>query len=416
MKIIHPGNKMRYLPRFLTLQFREAVEHHPVVVLTGARQVGKSTFLRRTPPTNQWRYLTLDDFDVLSQAQQDARALLSGSGPLVIDEVQKEPRLLSAVKQRVDESGMERRYVLSGSANLLLLEQVSETLAGRAVYLTLGPMTFRETQESPPSPLLEELLAGKIPDESRTDAPNINLDFWVWRGGMPPLASVTHETAILRWWEGYVATYLERDLRQLRQINSLADFRQVMVAAALRNGQLMNQTEISRDVSVSQPTVHRYLNLLSATHLLGRLPAYARNRTKRLVKSSKLFFADTGLAAFLCGYYDVDTIRDAKIWGGFFEGFVFQHLHILGQLLTPQARLFYWRTTSGAEVDFVIEHGKRLLAIEVKSASAIRYADAANLRLFLQEYPEASCGVVCYCGDEIIRLDERIIAIPWRLF
>ena len=125
-----------------------------------------------------------------------------------------------------------------------------------------------------------------------------------------------------------MTTYLEPDLRQLKHIDSLADCRRVMVAIALRNGQLINQTQLSRDVSVSQPTVHRYLNLLKATHLLERLPSYARNRTKRLIKSPKLFFADTALVAFLSGYYDIDTMRDSAIWGHLFENFVFQHPRI----------------------------------------------------------------------------------------
>ena len=406
---------MQYLPRWITSRFQEAVADHPVVILTGARQVGKSTFLRHASPMQAWRYLTLDDFDTLEQAQRDPRALLAGKVPLVLDEVQREPRLLSAVKQSVDESRSERRFVLSGSANLLLLQQISESLAGRAVYLTLGPMTVGEVLQQPPSPLLNELMAGNMPVESSSTAPEVDLPKLIWRGMMPPLLTMPREVAALRWWEGYVATYLERDLRQLSQIESLADFRRVMIAAALRCGHILNQTELAQDVGVSQSTAHRYLNLLEATHLLLRLPAYARNRTKRLMKRPKVFWADTGLAAFLAGEYDSDSLHQSPLWGHLFESFILHHLSIWSQLQVPQPRLHYWRTTSGHEVDFVIEHGSRLLAVEVKATSEVRYADVQTLRLFLTEYPEAACGVLCYGGDEIRRLDTRILAVPWYL-
>ena len=132
---------------------------------------------------------------------------------------------------------------------------------------------------------------------------------------MPPLLTMSRDTTVVRWWEGYVSTYLERDLRQLSQVESPADFRRVMIAAVLRSGQILNQTELGRDVSMSQPTVHRYLNLLEATHLLERLPAYVRNRTKRLIKSPKMFWADTGLAAFLAGYYAPASVCNSRIWG-----------------------------------------------------------------------------------------------------
>lgn len=404
---------MQYLPRWITPRFQEAVEDHPVVILSGARQVGKSTFLRYAPPMNGWRYLTLDDFDVFDQAVRDPRALLTGETPLVLDEVQKAPHLLSAVKGAVDESPPHKRFVLSGSANLLLLKQVSESLAGRAVYLTLGPMTVGEVLEQPQSQFLNRLLFGELPPEATYTPPDVELSFFIWRGLMPPLLTIPRESSIVRWWEGYVSTYLERDLRQLSQVESLVDFRRVMIAASLRNGQILNQTELGRDVRISQPTIHRYLNLLEATHLLERLPAYARNCTKRLMKSPKLFWADTGLTTFLSGYYEPAAVRNSSIWGSLFEGFILHHLRIWSQLQVPQARLFYWRTTLNHEVDFAVEHGARLLAIEVKYVSEARYADVANLRLFLTEYPEAACGVLCYGGNEIRRMDTRILAVPW---
>jgi predicted AAA+ superfamily ATPase len=189
----------------------------------------------------------------------------------------------------------------------------------------------------------------------------------MWKGFMPGLMQYTEPQSILLWWEGYVMTYLERDLRQLSQIESLADFRRLMTACALRCGKIINQTEVSRDTGISQPTVHRYMNLLEITHLMTRVPAYAVNRTKRLMKSPKLIWTDPGLAAFLAGFYDTPSLSSSDYTGSIFESMIYLHLHVLTQLMIPRARIYFWRTTTGKEVDFVIlENKKPKMFIECK--------------------------------------------------
>jgi hypothetical protein len=405
----HSPNELNYRPRWLGPKVQAAVAAHPVVVLTGARQVGKSTLLQRLFPN--WRYLTLDDFDVQAQAARDPQALWAGADRVVLDEVQKAPALLEALKRTVDRRRDASRFVLSGSANLLLMQKISESLAGRAVYFTLSPMTVGEIESQPSPDWLSRWLKGELPDEG--SLPSEDPTELIVRGLMPPLLALPSLEACTRWWEGYVATYVERDLRQLARIDALADFRRVMVALALRSGQLLNQSEVARDTAVPQPTVHRYLNLLEASHLLERLPAYAVSRTRRLIKAPKVYWADPALAAHLAGYFDEEGVRAARELGGFFETLVLHHLRVLAQLLTPRARLFYWRTVSGQEVDFVVEQGRRLLAVEVKLTRRPRYGDAEGLRLFLREYPEASCGLLVHAGGEVRRLDERIAAVPW---
>lgn len=404
-----------YRPRWLTPVLQTAVSDHPIVILTGARQVGKSTLLRNAAPFCDWRFHTMDDFDALRQARQNPAALWAGTGNIVIDEVQKAPELLPAIKRAVDDHPGQYRFVLSGSANLLLMRQVSESLAGRAVYFVLAPMTLGEYAQSAVPNLLIRLLNGEFPAEtSLPDAPPDVVPFLL-RGMMPALLPLTTPQSWTRWWDGYVTTYLERDLRQISQIDSLVDFRQVMELLALRTGNLLNQSEIARDATVSQPTVHRYLNLLETTHLFARLPAYTRSRTTRLLKSPKAMWTDPGLAVFLSGYFQEDALRGARELGGFFESFILLHLRVLAELMLPPARLYFWRTKKGVEVDFVLEHGRRLLAIEVKQTNQPRYRDAAGMQAFLAEYPEAAGGVLLHGGREIRRLDERITAVPWTM-
>jgi predicted AAA+ superfamily ATPase len=182
---------------------------------------------------------------------------------------------------------------------------------------------------------------------------------------------------------------------------------------ALRSGQLLNQSEVARDAQLSQPTVHRYLNLLETTHLFERLPAYAVSHATRLLKSPKAFLNDPGLAVFLSGYYDLADLRKAREYGAYFETLIYHHLRLLTRLMTPSGRLYFWRTREGTEVDFVIEHGRKVAAIEVKSTKNPGYDDTTGLRAFLEEHPTASAGLLIHGGRDIKRLGDKILAIPW---
>ncbi len=414
MNRFYSDTELKYIPRWLTGALGDALRQFPVVVLTGARQVGKSTLLRHAEPLAGWKYYTLDDFDVLQQVERDPRALWAGTLNLIIDEVQKAPQLLPAVKRAVDESDRQIRFVLSGSANLMLMQHVSESLAGRAVYFVLHPITPGEVARKAAPTILLELLAGSLPEE-RQVSQSLDLFPEILRGWMPALLPLETSQAILQWWEGYIATYLERDLRQIAQIDSLVDFRRVMQLLALRTGQLLNQSEVARDASLTQPTTHRYINLLEATYLLQRLPAYSASRTTRLVKSPKVHWADSALAIYLAGYYDLQSLLQAREWGNLYETFVVQNLRVLAELLTPRAHLSFWRTTTGKEVDVVIEQGRRLVACEIKLSESVSFFDADALRAFLVEHPKNAVGLVIYRGDAIKRLDEKIVALPLGL-
>jgi predicted AAA+ superfamily ATPase len=404
-----------YYERWITPILQDAIRDHAVIVLTGARQVGKSTLLLNAEPFRNWRFQTLDELDVLEQARTNPESLWAGANQIILDEVQKASELLPAIKRAVDRNPGKIRFVLSGSANLLLMKQVSESLAGRAVYFVLDPMSFGETQQKPLPNLLPQLLDGNFPEEvTLPEAPPDTADILL-RGFMPPLLTLDSSQSWTRWWDGYVTTYLERDLRQIAQIDALLDFRRLMQLVALRSAQLLNQSEVARDARLSQPTVHRYLNLLETTHLFERLPAYTSSRTTTLLKSPKAFINDTGLAVFLSGYYDVDGLRKARELGAFFETFLYHHLRVLTRLMTPQGRLYFWRTRAGTEVDFVIEHGKRVAAVEVKSTTSLTYDDIAGLRVFLKEHPKTSAGILVHSGRAVKRMDERIIAIPWTM-
>lgn len=406
MKIIH---EMNPLPRLVSGALADRLKVMPAVVVTGARQTGKSTLAEQLV-AGERRYRTLDDFDVLAAARRDPEALVGGDVPITLDEVQREPSLLSAVKRAIDRNRTAGRFLLTGSANLLLMRQVSESLAGRASYLTLWPLTRREQLALGRAGRWEELLDS--PEEGWRDllsAGDGHPEDWrslAQRGGFPTpaieLASAAERTI---WFDGYVRTYLERDLQDLASISSLPDFRRLMQAACRRLGQLLNQTELGRDVALPQPTVHRWLNLLETSYLLVRLPAYAVNRTKRLIKAPKLYWGDTGIALHLAG---------AEPQGCHLENLVLQDLLAWRDARVARAELGYWRTTLGEEVDVVIEAGGKLLPIEIKATASPRLADCAHLRSFRAEYgSQARAGLLLHIGTSVEWLTPDVLAVPW---
>lgn len=404
-----------YLDRWITPSLQEASRDHAVIVLTGARQVGKSTLLLNAEPFRDWRYHSMDEFAVLAQARNDPDALWAGTDRVILDEVQKAPDLLVAVKRAVDRNPGKYRFVLSGSANLLLMKQVSESLAGRAVYFILDPMALGELHKTQPPDILARLLAGDfIAEGSLPQAPSDPTET-LMRGLMPAMLTLDSPQSWTRWWDGYVATYLERDLRQVAQIDALLDFRKTMELVALRSGQLLNQSEVARDAQLAQPTVHRYLNLLETTNLFERLPAYTVSHTTRLLKSPKAFLNDPGLAVFLSGYYELDDLKRSREYGSYFETLIYHHLRLLTRLMTPAGRLSFWRTRDGTEVDFVVEHGRRVMAVEVKTTNNPGYRDIAGLQSFLNEHKGAKAGLLLHSGRDIKRLDEKILAVPWTM-
>jgi predicted AAA+ superfamily ATPase len=288
---------------------------------------------------------------------------------------------------------------------------VSESLAGRASYLTLWPMTRREQQGLGRGGRWEDLLEAEErewPSLLRADrAGQVDWAALARRGGFPTPA-VHMRTAAERavWFEGYVRTYLERDLQTLSSITALPDFRRLMRAACLRLGQLVNQTELSRDVALPQPTVHRYLNLLETSYLVVRVPAYAVNRTKRLIKTPKLYWGDVGLALHLAGLADPA--------GAHLENLVLSDLLCWRDARTERAEVLYWRTAAGEEVDFVVDAGRRILPIEVKATSRPRLRDAASLRAFRAEYGKtARAGLLLHTGTTLEWLTPDVLAAPW---
>lgn len=402
-----------YRDRELSPLVREAMKTFPVVVVTGLRQAGKTTFLRGDTAFRDRRYLTLDDFATFEAARRDPDALIAGGEPMIIDEVQRSPDLLIAVKRAVDENRSPGRFLLSGSANLALLGSVSESLAGRALYLTLHPFTRRERQgrlDEPP--FLVQFL--EQPGLPRDRGAEVLPEEEILDGGLPPVALGDAASRDL-WFLGYEQTYLERDVRDLSQVADLVSFRNVLHLAALRTGRLLNQSELARDARLPATTVSRYLGLLETSFVLARLTPFLQSRAGRLIKSPKILLTDSGLAAHLTAVTDLGVTAEEPMRGALFETYVWQNLAAILGAHRPKARLDFWSVQGRYEVDFVVTSGRTSIGIEVKAAGRFSERDLAGLKAFMDSTPGARAGVLAYNGTEALAVGKDLYAIPLSL-
>ena len=402
---------MRPLPRLAARAIAASLKALPVTVVTGARQTGKTTLVQGLDSAGDRPYLTLDDLDTLGQATAAPDDLVARAARLTLDEVQRAPGVLLAVKRAVDRRRTRGRFILTGSANILLMRDVADTLAGRAGYVTLWPLTRREQLGQARAGLWPELLQAKDSDwiEVLRSAKAWPEDWRAFarRGGYPtPALELGELPDRATWFAGYTRTYLERDLADLSVVASLPDFRRLMRAACLRLGQLVNQTELGRDVAQPQPTVHRWLNLLETSYQLVRLPPYSVNRTKRLIKTPKVYWADAALAMHIAGIDEPD--------GAHLENLVLSDLLAWRDAELKRPEILYWRTTIGEEVDFVVDTGAALVPIEVKATLHPRVSDARHLQTFRSEYGrQARAGLLLHGGDALEWLAPGILAAPW---
>lgn len=398
---------MTYVPRSLGPFAREALGSMPVVVVTGLRQSGKSTFLRNEPGLAHRKYKSLDDLDQLAAARTDPGAFVRSDEPLTIDEAQRCPEILLAIKREVDRDRRPGRFLLSGSANFMLLHTVGESLAGRAIYLTLHPLSRREVgHETGSSPLLGRLFRGEDPDPAEMP-PLAQED--VIAGGLPPVRLGLAPRADL-WFQGYEQTYLERDLRELSRLGDLVPFRRLLHLVALRSASVLSVSDLARDAKLSADTTSRYLSLLEASFVIRRQPPYLGNRASRLIKSPKLFVTDAGLMAHLAAATEVG--RDDPLWGALLETYVAQNLASIIESERCGRQLSYWHVQGRHEVDFVIESGRDTVAIEVKATVRWEPRDLSALRVFLDRTPRCRAAVLAHGGHGTHRVGERLWAIP----
>jgi len=386
-----------------------------VVLLNGARQTGKSTLALQIVEQMNATYVNLDDAATLALATSDPRGLIQGmNNRIVIDEVQRAPELFPEIKMEVDANPQPGRFLLTGSANVLLLPQLSEFLTGRIEIITLWPLSQGEIEGR--RERFVDFLFSRKAKTKKFDAKVSRLDISkrILSGGYPEALMRKDAARRREWYGAYISTLLQRDVRDLAHIDRLADMPRLLSVLAARTGSLMNMSELSRTTGIAFSTLRRYLGLLEATFVLQLIPAWSTNLSKRLVKSPKIFLIDGGLTAYLIGQTDPRTFQESTQFGHLLESFVVMELRKQIGWSETHCRIYHYRSSSGREVDILLEDQQgRLVGIEIKASARVGKKDFAGLESLADTAGDKFIkGVVLYLGDVVLPFGSHFSAMP----
>ena len=393
--------------------WREASAQFPVLILTGARQVGKTTLLRQLSDENR-RYVTLDDLAARDLARRDPVLFLQKyRPPVLIDEIQYAPEVLTAIKLDVDRARRPGAFWLTGSQQFAVMRGITETLAGRVAILTLLGFTQREADQRAAA------LPPFLPDAAALDARSPTAvtmtlhDVYarIWRGGMPALVTRQIRDRDL-FYRSYVQTYLERDVRDLTQVGDLNAFGRFLRAVAARTAQMLNYTDLARDCAISVNTARKWMSVLEGSFQVAILPAYHTNLSKRLYSTPKLHFLDTGLCAYLTEWSSPETLEAGAMSGALFETFVFGEILKSWHNRGRRPAFHYYRDKDGREIDLLIPHDGRWYPVEIKKAALVRESDTAAFRTLAGRGTRTGPGAVVCLGAERMPLNSKVDVIP----
>jgi predicted AAA+ superfamily ATPase len=387
-----------------------ALEISPIVLLSGARQVGKSTLSSKL----FLNYAILDDVDLRLSAVENPKGFLKRVGvPVCIDEVQKAPNLLEAIKLDVDKNRANGNYLLTGSANLLDMKKTKDTLAGRIIELSLFPLSAKEKNGKPHENVID-MLFEKSFSISKVDATMIEESIIL--GGYPELLKLDTELKRRLWFSSYISTYIERDVRELGEIREINNFFKFFNVIAPRTASLLNKSNIAKSVMLKNAMVDNFLTILTQLYQIELLRPYSENIGKQFVKSPKLHMLDTGIVCHLLRIKNSQTLEESHYKGQIYETFVFSELKKHLSFAVDNTEIYHYHTSDKKEIDFILSRGDKLVAIEVKASHSADKGDFKHIFDFQKASQKEVIGIVFYRGEHIIEIDEQNFALPFGVF
>jgi len=405
-----------YIKRHMADVIEKAKNNFPSVLVTGARQVGKSTLLKNTVGDSA-EYVTLDDYFILEKVKQDPLGFVrESSTPVIIDEVQYAPDIFRGIKLIIDKTQKNGQYFMTGSQSFRMMKGVSESLAGRVAILSLHGLSDREIENEdfnkPFMPVTEYL---------KDRNPKRKMDFKVlWerihRGSLPALyANPNIKTE--DYYSSYLKTYIERDVRDLSQVGDELAFMQFVTALAARTGELLNIASIARDVGVSEPTIKKWISILEASNIIYLLQPFSLNIKSRVVKTPKVYFFDTGLVCYLCKWNTPEQLKNGAQAGGIFETYVVGEIMKSYYNAGIEPPVYFYRDTNSKEIDLLFFQGGTLYPVEIKKTSSPNIADVKHFKALKTAFPSlliGEGGLIC-TYDKVLSIDSqnKIIPLNW---
>ncbi len=397
------------LKRTIDILIKNALKISPVVLIAGARQIGKSTSVIQF----NREYIVMDDITQLEASTNDPQGYVERVvKPVTIDEIQKTPQLLTPIKLHVDKKRINGDFLLTGSANVLNLQKSEESLAGRLIELTMYPFTAKEKNKDATSNVIDMLFTMPTNSLNYDKKMVAKVPQFVLEGSYPLAFMMTRAKDRFMWFISYISTYIERDIRSIGELRDIDNFIRFFNILAPRSANILNKSNIANDSKLNNLTVDNYLSLLEKVYQIHLLKPYYENIGKTFIKSPKVYLTDSGISSHVLNISSVEELESSRYKGDVYETFVFAELLKHINYSENVMEFFYYRTQDKKEIDFIVKKGEQILAIEVKSAKSVKKEDFKHIIDFQERSSKDIVGIVFYSGENIVGFGEKLFAVP----
>lgn len=398
-----------YIKRNIINDIKEYQKYFPVLLISGARQVGKSTLALQLEISN---YITLDDINIYEMVKFNPKDFIKNiEKPVILDEIQRVPELLISIKEYIDLNRINGQFILTGSANIKGFKDISDSLAGRIGIVELYPLSLKEKYNNESN--IIDIFSTNLENNILQKYSNENIVENIIDGGYPEILKIDSQKGKYLWFSSYIRTYIESDAKELANIRNMDKFIKMYRLCMLRSSKLFNKNELQKEAGIDNKTFDSYFNVLEHTYQINKLQPYFNNNLKRLTKTPKIFSIDTGVLTHLLQITSKEEYEKSTFKGDILETFIFSELLKSNTYATNKANLYFYGTSDKKEIDFILEFSNKIIAIEIKASSSVSKDDFRHIYSLKNELnKEFDKGIVIYGGDIFLKIDENMYAIP----